>query len=179
MNYKKKSREDIIRIASWYNKRKDRISDIGDKEMNEIAPIIKQLIIEAYDSNLYDFAINCGIAIEGKKSQKKCNSDWKLYLSRSRAMTKITSNSMLDGFIPVTKRSHLQSDSHFVVDHKYSIFHGFKHGVPIEEICDRRNMSVISARQNSIKGTRITIDKDNKHLEKYIPIGFDKYYVTS
>jgi hypothetical protein len=43
------------------------------------------------------------------------------------------------------------------LDHRYSIFEGFKNNVPIEIICSKENLEVISEKENLIKGIKCSI----------------------
>jgi hypothetical protein len=192
------SRADIIRIVSWYNKRHGRFKEMDKQEVKELFNESFLHNKELGDINLKEFIllseriVKPWIKPKPEKVMKKrkvnevksiepqnINSGWKAYLKESREKSKNISNEMLEGYQRVSHRYHFQSDEHFIVDHKYSIFYGFKHGVPLEEIVDRSNLRVISARKNSHKGIRIFIDEHNEHLKKYLPEGFKKYHVTS
>lgn len=40
------------------------------------------------------------------------------------------------------------------IDHKISIWYGFKNGIPAERIADLKNLRIITSKENMAKGTR-------------------------
>lgn len=62
---------------------------------------------------------------------------------------------------------HFYSKTHYVIDHKVSIYNGWKRGIPINEIADISNLRWITGFENSQKHFRNYFDTENQHLLVY------------
>jgi len=73
---------------------------------------------------------------------------------------KLTNEKNISSLADIDKRSF----KHFHLDHKISIFYGFKNDIPVEHIADISNLRIISANENLNKGAKCFIDDDNRWI---------------
>ncbi len=119
----------------------------------------------------FDIALRCGVStindrlIEFKNNKKtstpgKKISEWSKYKASVWAITisqdlKVLPNYFNRGF------------TNYHIDHKVSIYHGFRKGIPAKQIGEVCNLRMIPASLNLLKGTKSCIDEYNMHLKKY------------
>lgn len=97
------------------------------------------------------------------------NSDWVDYKNKVKELTKLADLSGLDNYgKPIaTNRKQFYSMEYYSIDHKVSIFKGFKHNIPFDLIGDISNLRIIPSRENTIKNVRCFFDEHNGHLKQY------------
>lgn len=66
--------------------------------------------------------------------------------------------------------SHLIKDVHtrgfktFHIDHKISIYYGFKHNIPTEHIAHTSNLRMLGYKENMLKNKKCFIDDENRWI---------------
>lgn len=88
---------------------------------------------------------------------------WKAYQKEVRRLTKLQPVDCLEGAsLPrCTHFSHFNSTSHFVIDHKISIWWCFNNNVPASLASNISNLRWISANENRIKNVQNFLDSKN------------------
>lgn len=85
-------------------------------------------------------------------------SEWSAFKLYSRDVWNITKQQDLESLENFNKRGRNSGDYH--LDHKYSIFQGFKDNIPAEIIGNIVNLEMLESRENMSKNIKCSISKD-------------------
>ena len=80
--------------------------------------------------------------------------DWELYSRKVRKQTELVYKEYKNEINPCNLE---RSNSNYHLDHKYSVFQGFKNCIPLYIIASKENLEVIEANKNRKKNTKCSI----------------------
>lgn len=94
------------------------------------------------------------------KSSSSSKTRWKAYRKIVMRLTKQQDTSLLENSDKprATCVRQMRSTEHYVIDHKISVWYGFKNNIPPTTIADITNLRWVSALENTIKGTNCIFD---------------------
>lgn len=91
---------------------------------------------------------------------------WRRFCRETRKLTKLQDidSLPLSDKERVTKYSQFNSSTHYVIDHKISIYWGYQNGMTSIDLASLCNLRWITGKENTIKGVKNYIDAENEHL---------------
>lgn len=143
MEYTNLTKEQIQTIIH-YRKNKTKFYSLSNDEINALFEFLQEsFLCIVFKQEKFLFKVD----------KRK---DWKEYRKKVWEITKQQDcDSLPDSEKQrATNIKHFQSKEHYVLDHIVSIWYGYKHGLPENEIGHISNLRWISAKENSRKGIR-------------------------
>ncbi len=149
-------------LLEYYNK-SEKISQGVKLSLDGLSP--EELQLRCDSSSKKSFFRREGTLENYYKKQKKRRvteeingnwlplSEWRDYRIYSTSVRKLTKEQELSTLPDINKRGN-----GFHLDHKYSIFEGFKNNIPIHIIGDISNLEILSQKANCKKGGTCSID---------------------